>query len=328
VTSEAGVEQAAAGVRLPVLGPAPPFTDTQEWFNTPGGRPLSLAGLRGRVVLVDFWTYTCINCIRTLPYVEAWYRRYRHDGLTVVGVHTPEFPFEKEASNVETAIGDHDLTYPVAQDNDYATWTAYGNQYWPAKYLIDARGRIRYVHFGEGAYEDTERAIRDLLSEAGAAGLGTEAKARVQTPDPGVRTPESYLGAARADRFVNGAIRPGDQDFGAAPAKLPPNGLAYGGRWEISREAATAGAGASLELSFAARRAFCVMGSPGHPRPVFVFLDGKPIPNRLAGPDVRNGVATISTQRLYRLADLPRAGRHLLTLRPAPGVSGYAFTFG
>ena len=131
-------QEAAAGARLPVYFRAPEFAGTQRWFNTPGGGPLSLAGLRGQVVLVDFWTYTCINCIRTLPYLEAWYRKYQRDGFTVVGVHTPEFPFEKEASNVERAIGDDGLTYPVAQDNDYATWTAYGNQYWPAKYLIDA----------------------------------------------------------------------------------------------------------------------------------------------------------------------------------------------
>ena len=328
VTSEAGISEATAGARLPVLGQAPAFTDTQVWFNTPGRRPLTLTGLRGRVVLVDFWTYTCINCIRTLPYVEAWYRRYERDGLTVVGVHTPEFPFEKEASNVEMAIGDNGLTYPVAQDNDYGTWTAYGNQYWPAKYLIDARGRIRYVHFGEGGYETTEKAIRGLLSEAGAARLGGEAEARVQTADPGVATPESYLGATRADRFVNPVIRPGAHDFGAAPAELPPDGLAYGGGWEIGPEAATARAGATLELSFKARRAFCVMGSPGRARRMAVLLDGKLIPERLAGPDVRHGMATISAQRLYRLVDLPRAGRHLLTLRPARGIAGYAFTFG
>jgi thiol-disulfide isomerase/thioredoxin len=328
VTSEAGIDEAAAGARLPVLGEAPAFTDTQQWFNTPGGRRLSVAGLRGRVVLVDFWTYTCINCVRTLPYVEAWYRRYHRQGLTVVGVHTPEFPFEKEASNVERAIGDYGLTYPVVQDNEYGTWTAYGNQYWPAKYLIDAGGRIRYVHFGEGAYETTEQAIRGLLSEAGAERLGGMANARAQTADPAVTTPESYLGAARADRFVNGPIRPGPRDFGPPAAQLPPDGLAYGGAWRIGDEAATARLDASLELSFHARRVFCVMGSPRGPQPVRVLLDGKPIPDRLAGQDVNGGVATISTQRLYRLVDLPRAGRHLLTLRPAPGIAGYAFTFG
>jgi cytochrome c biogenesis protein CcdA/thiol-disulfide isomerase/thioredoxin len=327
--SEGGLREAAAGARLPILGRAPEFTGTQRWFNTPGGRPLSLAGLRGQVVLVDFWTYTCINCIRTLPYVEAWQREYRGDGFTVVGVHTPEFPFEKEASNVERAIGEEELTYPVAQDNDYATWTAYGNQYWPAKYLIDARGRVRFAHFGEGSYAETERAIRSLLAEAGRASLGGRARASAETADPAVTTPESYLGASRADRFANGLIRPGAQRFEAIPpSRLPPDHLAFTGGWRISPSAATARNDASLELSFQARRVFLVMGSGGGPRPVKVMLDGRPITDSLAGQDVRDAKAVVSAQRLYRLVDLPRAERHVLSLRFAPGVAGYAFTFG
>jgi cytochrome c biogenesis protein CcdA/thiol-disulfide isomerase/thioredoxin len=328
VASEGGLQEAAAAEKLPVLGRAPDFTDTQRWFNTPGGQPLRLAGLRGRVVLVDFWTYTCINCIRTLPYIEAWYRKYRRKGLTVVGVHTPEFPFEKEASNVQRAIGDYGLTYPVVQDNDYATWTAYQNQYWPADYLIDADGRIRLAHFGEGKYEETEAAIRDLLSESGHADLGGKARARTQRPDPEA-TPESYLGADRADRFVNGPIRAGEQSFRPVPAdQLPADHLAYGGRWSIGGESATAARGATLQLSFQARRVFCVLGSPGGPRSMRVLLDGKPLPDSLAGPDVRGGRTTISGQRLYRLVDLPEAGRHVLTVRPEAGIAAYAFTFG
>jgi cytochrome c biogenesis protein CcdA/thiol-disulfide isomerase/thioredoxin len=328
-TREGGLQEASAGARLPVLGRAPEFTGTQQWFNTPGGRPLSLAALRGQVVLVDFWTYTCINCIRTLPYLEAWHRKYQGDGFTVVGVHTPEFPFEKEASNVERAIGEDGLTYPVAQDNDYATWTAYGNQYWPAKYLIDARGRVRFAHFGEGSYAETERAIRSLLAEAGQARLGGRARARAETADPEVTTPESYLGASRADRFANGPIRPGIQRFSPiAASELPPDHLAYAGGWRIGGESATAGHDASLALSFQARRVFLVMGSRDRPRPVRVLLDGHPIPDSLAGEDVRGGRAVVSGQRLYRLVDLPQAGRHVLSLRFAPGVAGYAFTFG
>jgi len=328
VSHEGGTAQAAAGKRLPVQFRAPEFTGTQQWFNTPGGRPLSLAGLRGQVVLVDFWTYTCINCIRTLPYLEAWYRKYHRDGFTVVGIHTPEFPFEKEASNVQRAIGDDGLTYPVAQDNDYATWTAYHNQYWPADYLIDGQGRVRLVHFGEGSYAETEGAIRSLLAEAGSLRLGGRANVRSSTPDPHA-TPESYLGAARADRFANGGIRPGPQSFQAVPpAQLGPDQLAYGGQWTISGESATAGHDASLELNFDARRVFCVLGSPAKARAVQVLLDGKPVPASLAGQDVHGGMATISNQRLYRLVNLPRAGRHLLTLRFAPGIAGYAFTFG
>ena len=150
-----------------MLGTAPEFVDNQHWFNTPGDKPLTLSALRGRVVLVDFWTYSCINCLRTLPYLTAWDQRYRKDGLTIVGVHSPEFPFEKEASNVEEAIERNGIHYPVAQDNELATWNAYGNQYWPAEYFIDAKGRVRFAHFGEGEYGEKEKIIRELLAEAG-----------------------------------------------------------------------------------------------------------------------------------------------------------------
>jgi cytochrome c biogenesis protein CcdA/thiol-disulfide isomerase/thioredoxin len=325
---EGGTSEAAAGERLPVFFAAPNFIGTQDWFNTPGNEPLSIDQLRGQVVLVDFWTYTCINCIRTLPYVEAWYRKYHRDGFTVVGVHTPEFPFEREAGNVQHAIDDFGITYPVVQDNESATWNAYHNQYWPAKYLIDAQGRVRLVHFGEGSYSETEDAIRSLLAEAGDRSLGAHAQARVQRPDPR-STPESYLGAARAERFANGPILPGRQRFDQVPASsLASDQLAYGGEWTIQRESATAGRGASLELNFSARRVFLVLGSPGEPRTMRVLLDGRPIPDSMAGPDVHGGVATVTNQRLYRLVDLPQPGQHVLTLRPQAGIEGYAFTFG
>ncbi len=164
--------EGGAKADLPVIGPAPEFTGTQRWFDTPGGRPLTLAGLRGRVVLIDFWTYSCINCLRTLPYLEAWDARYRSDGLTIVGVHTPEFPFEKDAGNVAGAIAREGIRYPVVQDNDAATWNAWGNQYWPAEFFVDARGRVRFAHFGEGSYDEKERVIRALLAEAGARSGG------------------------------------------------------------------------------------------------------------------------------------------------------------
>jgi cytochrome c biogenesis protein CcdA/thiol-disulfide isomerase/thioredoxin len=332
-TQHRGVGTAAAGAdfgaeALPVLGEAPEFTGTQQWFNTPGERPLSLRELRGQVVLIDFWTYTCINCIRTFPYLRAWDERYRDRGLTIVGVHTPEFPFEREAGNVAEAIEQSELRYPVVQDNEYATWNAYANQYWPAKYLIDAQGRVRYVHFGEGEYEETETAIRELLAEAGRKPGAGHARARAETASAGVTTPESYLGSLRADRFVNGPIAAGTKTFTLPASGLAPDSLAYEGRWRVDPHGATAVSEARLHLDFGAQRVFLVLGADGRARDVRVLLDGRPVPDRLAGADVRDGVATIRRQRLYRLIELPRPGRHVLTLELDPGVSGYAFTFG
>jgi thiol-disulfide isomerase/thioredoxin len=304
---------------LPVLGQAPEFVDNQRWFNTPGDRPLTLRGLRGRVVLVDFWTYSCINCIRTLPYLKAWDERYRRDGLTIVGVHTPEFPFEREASNVETAIRENGIRYPVVQDNEQATWNAYGNQYWPAEYFIDAEGRVRYVHFGEGEYGKKEQIIRDLLAEAGRRVSGKETQVHAVAP--------SYLGAARAERFTNPMLSPGLHDF-RAPASVPANEFAYRGGWRIALDSATAEGGASFDLNFGARRVYLVLGSPGRDRRLRVLLDGKPISSADAGADVHRGVLTVTGQRLYNLVDLPRVGHHVLTLEPEAGVMGYAFTFG
>ncbi len=277
-------------------------------------------------MLIDFWTYTCINCLRTLPHVEAWYQRYRKDGLVVIGVHTPEFPFERIASNVEDAIAANGLTYPVVQDNDYGTWNAYGNQYWPAKYLIDSDGNVRYVHFGEGDYGVTERAVRSLLAERGAARLGARTRVRGEVPSSATLTPESYLGLARAERFAEPPL-PGTHGY-VAPRRLAPDQLAYGGRWTLAPEGATAAGGSSLDLAFHARRVFLVLGSPQGPRSARVLLDGRPLSDRLAGRDVHGGALEVDAQRLYSLIDLPRVESHRLTLRLAPGISAYAFTFG
>jgi cytochrome c biogenesis protein CcdA/thiol-disulfide isomerase/thioredoxin len=332
VGSEAGGAAPETGAdgklkKLPVLGVAPEFVDTQQWFNTPGDKPLTLRGLRGRVVLVDFWTYSCINCIRTLPYLKAWDAKYRKDGLTIVGVHTPEFPFEREASNVQTAIDENGIRYPVVQDNEQATWNAYGNQYWPAEYFIDAQGRVRYVHFGEGEYGEKEKVIRELLAEAGKPVKGEETRVHAIAPSLTVSTPETYLGAARAERFTNVMLSPGSHDF-TAPKALPANEFAYHGNWRITLESATAGAGASLDLNFGARRVYLVLGSPGRDRKVRVLLDGQPISAADAGTDVHDGAVTVTGQRLYNLVNLPEVGHHVLTLEPEAGVQGYAFTFG
>jgi cytochrome c biogenesis protein CcdA/thiol-disulfide isomerase/thioredoxin len=312
---------------LPVIAPAPEFTGTQDWFNTTGDRPLRLKALRGHVVLIDFWTYSCVNCLRTLPYLEAWDRRYRADGLTIVGVHTPEFAFEKVASNVRAAIAREGIRYPVVQDNDRATWDAWGNEYWPAEYFVDANGEVRYAHFGEGEYARKEGVIRALLAEAGHRVGARMAGGHGIAPSLATTTPETYLGAARAERFENGTIFAGEQSFGSPP---PPgqDQLAYSGTWKIAPEFATARAGAALSLRFGARRVYLVLGSPGGPRRMRVLLDGKPIPDALAGADVHGGVATISGQRLYALVNLPAVGRHLLRLEPDAGVTGYSFTFG
>jgi cytochrome c biogenesis protein CcdA/thiol-disulfide isomerase/thioredoxin len=314
-------------VSLDTYGQAPDFTGTQEWFNTPGGEPLSMSELRGKVVLVDFWTYTCINCIRTLPYLEAWQQRYARDGFTIVGVHSPEFPFEKDADNVRAAIRQNHLTYPVAQDNDLATWDAWGNQYWPADYLVDAQGNVRDAHFGEGGYDETERAIRTLLEEAGHRDLGPGARASAQAPSAGERTPETYLGAERAQGWVT-PVHPGHQDYGAAPGELSANQFAYAGRWAITNEDATSEEGAQIDLEFDARRVFLVLGSPDQARHIQVLLDGRPIPENRAGEDVHKSRVTVRAQRLYRLVDLPAVSQHRLSLIFDPGISGYAFTFG
>ncbi len=311
---------------LPVLGTAPEFVGNQQWFNTPGGKPLTLRSLRGRVVLVDFWTYSCINCLRTLPYLTAWDKTYRKDGLTIVGVHSPEFPFEKDPGNVEEAIERNGIHYPVAQDNDLATWSAYGTQYWPSEYFIDARGRVRFAHYGEGEYGEKEQIIRELLAEAGHSVAKHDSGAHGIEAAAGVTTPETYLGAARAERFTNPMLSPGTHDF-AKPAEPGPNEFAYTGRWRITLDSATA-KGGSLRLNFGARRVYLVLGSPGRARQVKVLLDGKPIPSALAGSDVRAGAVKVDSQRLYELVDMPSVGNHVLTLEPEAGVTGYAFTFG
>ncbi len=324
VAESGGLEEAASGERLPVLGAAPEFVPGGRWLNT---QPLSLRELRGKVVLVDFWTYTCINCIRTFPHLKAWDSEYRDDGLTIVGVHTPEFAFEKDTGNVRDAIGQNGLRYPVVQDNDYATWTAYGNRFWPAKYLIDADGQIRFVHFGEGDYEETEKAIRSLLAEAGQRRLGGMTDTRAETIAPGVTTPETYLGSERAQGWET-PVFDGTRVYPPLGRALPEDAFAFRGEWTIGPESATAGRAASVVANFGARRVFLVLDGGGRTRSVRVYLDGKPLPARLAGEDVRDGVARVREQRLYRLVDLPAVGRHELRLELDEGVSGYVFTFG
>ena len=289
---------------------------------------LAWLALRGHVVLVDFWTYTCINCIRTLPYLKAWDAAYRKDGLTIVGVETPEFPFERDAGNVENAVQQFGLRYPVVQDNEMGTWNAYGNEVWPADYLIDAEGQVRYAAFGEGDYSKTETAIRALLAQTGAH-VGAYGHATGVIVPSEVATPETYLGTARAEGWLH-APAEGRHDYGAAPnAELSLNEFAYSGSWKIAQQPAEALAGAGIDVEFKAKNAYLVLSSPGErPLPVRVLLDGRPIPASEAGADVHHGVVSVRRQRLYWLVSLKGDQRHHLALRFAPGVSGYAFTFG
>ncbi|HUH81592.1 MAG TPA: cytochrome c biogenesis protein DipZ [Solirubrobacteraceae bacterium] len=313
---------------LPNAGAAPEFTDTERWFNTPRGRPLTLASLRGRVVLVDFWTYTCINCIRTLPYLRAWDAAYRHDGLTIVGVETPEFSFERDAGNVQSAIRQFGIGYPVVQDNEMGTWNAYGNEYWPADYLIDAHGQVRYASFGEGDYDKTETAIRALLAAAGAR-VGARSHATGVIVPSNLATPETYLGTDRAEGWQQGPFG-GLHDYGPPRAGPPAlNTFAYSGTWRIGGQPAQAVSNAGIDLDFEAKDVYLVLSSPGgRPLPVRVLLDGHPISAADAGADVHGGAATVRRQRLYWLVALRGDERHHLGLRLADGVTGYAFTFG
>ena len=306
-------------------GPAPEFTGIARWLNVPDGREPSMRALRGSVVLVDFWTYSCINCLRTLSHLRSWDDRYRAAGLTIVGVHTPEFAFERRESNVRDAVAANRLRYPIALDNDYGTWNAWGNRYWPAKYLIDARGHVRYWHFGEGDYDGTERAIRALLAEAGRApGSDGAAAATAEHPEHGVTTPETYLGWVRARGFAELPV-PGTRRYGDGVDAPEPDRFVLRGRWMVGRERAVAGAGARIDANVGARRVFLVMGSPGRVR---VLLDGRPLPDRYAGPDVHDGVVRVGAQRLYRLVDFGRVERRVVTLEFDRGVVAYAFTFG
>jgi thiol-disulfide isomerase/thioredoxin len=330
VPTHAGV--AITGVKtpsLPKLGPAPEFTKTQRWFNTPGGRPLTMAGMRGHVVLVDFWTYTCINCIRTLPFLKGLYATYHRYGLNIVGVETPEFTFEQNAGNVAQAIGDDGLHYPVVQDNRNGTWNAYQNQYWPAEYLIDAHGQVRHTQFGEGSYKQDEAAVRELLYEAGARNLPPPMTATAVMPSKGLATPETYLDDERNQGFAQ-PLKPGTTFY---PGVTNPQVNEFGlhGTWKVTSESSTpTSAGAYVIGSFQAAHVYLVMTSAGNlPRTVKVQLDGKTISAHEAGADVKpGGVVTVRGQRLYSLVSSPTDITGTIKLFVPPNVSAYDFTFG
>ena len=318
---------AAAASSLPDLGTAPAFVGTERWFNTPGGAPLTLAGLRGRVVLIDFWTYTCINCLRTLPYLEAWNSKYAADGLTIVGIEAPEFAFEKDASNVANAISTLGIKYPVVQDNNMDTWNAWGNQYWPAEFLIDASGQVRSADFGEGDYAQTEAKIRSLLAATGHTALGADARAVGAITPSQQATPETYLGYERADGWLPANPKPGTHTTPATTGSLPLSRFSYGGTWTIGPQEVIAGANARIDTEVEGKNVYIVLSppKPGTTGHVGVTLDGRPAPD---GVDVHNGSIAVTGQRLYTVASFAKDGPHRLTLSFSPGTEGFSFTFG
>jgi thiol-disulfide isomerase/thioredoxin len=334
----AATQQAAcAATPLPREGKLSSLGSASGWLNSP---PLTAAALGGKVVLVQFWTYTCINWLRTLPRVRAWSEKYRDRGLVVIGVHTPEFSFERDVDNVRRAAKELRVDYPIATDNEYAIWRAFENGYWPALYLVDAGGRPRYHHFGEGEYERSETMIQRLLAEAGVGGIGRELVAvdgrgvEADADWGSLKSPENYVGHERTAHFasVGGAV-PDERHIYAEPARLALNHWALAGDWTVGREAVVLnGAGGRIAYRFHARDLHLVMGPPARGAPIRfrVRVDGAP-PGAAHGVDVdANGVGVASEQRLYQLIRQPGpiADRRFEIEFLDAGVEAFAFTFG
>jgi thiol-disulfide isomerase/thioredoxin len=326
-----------ATVRLPIEGELPSLGSATEWLNSP---PLTASGLRGKVVLVDVWTYTCINWLRTLPYVRAWAEKYKNQGLVVIGVHAPEFAFEKNVDNVRRAAKEMKVNYPIAIDNDFAIWRALKNEYWPALYFVDARGKIRHHQFGEGEYEQSERIIQQLLAEAGTGGIGHElvsvdARGAEAAADWGsLKSPENYVGYERTENFASpgGAVLDKRRVY-AVPARLRLNQWALSGDWTVQKQATVLNkVNGRIAYRFHARDLHLVMGpaAPGTSVRFRVLIDGKP-PGAAHGIDVDDqGNGKVTEQRLYQLIRQPKpiADRQFEIEFLDSGVEAFAFTFG
>ncbi len=322
-----------SAANLSDYGPAPNMQGISSWINSP---PLSVPELKGKIVIVDFWTYSCINCIRSIPHIEGWYKAYGNNGLVIIGVHTPEFQFEHNLTNVEAAIKRFNITYPVALDNNYATWDAYGNEYWPADYIIDQNGTIRYATFGEGNYNQTEEVIRSLLVGAGYAIQPNLTSVPLGVNFVGIGSPEIYFGYAE----VNGhgshfsssdELSPNKTMNYAAPNGTQQNVVYLSGSWYDAPESMVAVNGSKIFLMYEAKNVYIV--ASGNSSTITVKLDGKNLSQSYLGSDMRlsNGaaIATINSSRLYSLVSAPSYDRwHTLEIDANPGFRIYAFTFG
>ncbi|USN53074.1 MAG: cytochrome c biogenesis protein DipZ [Candidatus Nomurabacteria bacterium] len=306
--------------------PAPELIPGGEWFNSD---PLSLKELRGKVVLVDFWTYSCINCQRTLPYLRDWWEKYKDDGLVIIGVHTPEFEFEKDPDNVAKALRDYEIDYPVMQDNNFATWSAYKNRYWPRKYLVDQNGNIIYDHIGEGGYEETERQIQEALQNAGKSVNASISTETTDTDFTQIATPELYFGSARNQYLGNGTqFQTGSQEL-TLPDDMKKNMLYLSGTWNFQDEYATNSNTASITLPYQAKNVYMVAAADNAVQ-LQLKLDGENLSSTQTGADVdKNGQVTIQAHTLYHLISTENYGSHTLTIEiPAAGLEAYTFTFG
>ena len=305
----------SGSAQLQNCGPAPDLKGITAWLNTPGGKPIDLRALRGKVVLIDFWAYSCINCQRAIPHVEGWYKAYHDDGFEVIGVHTPEYAFEKVTSNVEKGAADLGITYPIAQDNSYSTWTNYRNRYWPAEYLIDASGVVRHVSFGEGDYDGTERLIRELITKARP---GLALPPPVDAPDTTPRlslTPETYFGVGKVVNYAGGGVYDKGQANFTFPPALPHDTFALQGPWSLDYQGATADSDtSSIRLDYHAKNVYIVIGGTGD---LMVTRDGKTTTLPVSGPPTSREIVTGND-----------VARGLLDVRSSKGLQVFSFTYG
>jgi cytochrome c biogenesis protein CcdA/thiol-disulfide isomerase/thioredoxin len=305
----------SGSAQLQNCGPAPDLKGINAWLNTPGGKSIDLRALRGKVVLIDFWAYSCINCQRAIPHVEGWYKAYHDDGFEVIGVHTPEYAFEKVTGNVEKGAADIGITYPIAQDNSYSTWTNYRNQYWPAEYLIDATGVVRHVSFGEGDYDVTEKLIRELIAKARP---GVALPPAVDAPDTTPRlslTPETYFGVGKVVNYAGSGVYDKGQASFTFPPALPDDTFALQGPWTLDYQGATADSDASsIKLNYHAKNVYIVIGGTGN---LTVTRDGTTTTVPISGPPTSREIVTGND-----------VARGVLDVHSSKGLQVFSFTYG